>query len=245
MGGKESVRKRTSRKEAFAHAERYKEKDRGPKYKDGNGVRMHANRAGKLCGAKKKNGDKCTMAAGWGTPHPGMGACKWHGGCVPSHVASAAQDQAQTEYRQLLGTEREMNPFEAIMWCIKIRAGEVEWLSKKMSELEEKAWIEETLVGKQFHLFARERTGAMHDLVKFSQIAIQMGIAERYVRLAEVYGQTIAKLIEGILGDLNLSDEQRAMAPKVVHRNLLLIEGNTDVSEEIPLVIEAQASEAA
>jgi hypothetical protein len=142
-----------------------------------------------------------------------------HGGRAPNHVKAAAKN----ELRKLLGKEKEMNPFEAIMWCIRIRAGEVEWLSQKMSELEEKAWVEETLVGKQFHLYARERQAAMQDLVRFSQIAISMGIAERYVRLAEVYGQTIAKLIEAILGRLELTPDQKAKAPMAIRTELLAL----------------------
>jgi hypothetical protein len=157
------------------------------------------------------------MAAGWGTNHPGTGKCKWHGGSMPNHVKAAAKD----ELRKLLGTEKEMNPFEAIMWCIRIRAGEVEWLGQKMAELEKDAWVESTLVGKQFHLYARERQAAMQDLVRFSQIAISMGIAERYVRLSEVYGQTIAKLIEKVVYKLDPSKEQITRLPVAVREALL------------------------
>jgi hypothetical protein len=181
------------------------------------GARGHAILVGVQCGAKKRNGGKCTMAAGWGTNHPGTGKCKWHGGSMPNHVKAAAKD----ELRKLLGTEKEMNPFEAIMWCIRIRAGEVEWLGKKMADLERDAWVESTLVGKQFHLYARERQAAMQDLVRFSQIAISMGIAERYVRLSEVYGQTIAKLIEKVVNKLDPSPEQRARLPVAVREALL------------------------
>lgn len=235
------------RKEAFEHAEKYRTKDRRKhngtdKTPDGGYARTIKN-WGSRCGAKKRNGEKCTLAAGWGTPHPGQGSCKHHGGCVRSHVRKAAKDEANAEYRKLLGTPQEMNPFEAIMWCIKIRAGEVQWLSEEMQRLEEKAWIEETIAGKQFHIYVRERKDAMLDLVKFSEIAIKMGIAERYVRLAEVYGETIAKLIDGILGDLNLSDEQRKLVPMAVHRHLLLVEGGTNVEQELP-VIEARATQA-
>jgi hypothetical protein len=174
-----------------------------------------------VCGANKRNGGVCQMAAGWGTPHPGIGACKLHGGAAPNHVKAAAKE----ELRRLLGQEKEINPFEAIMWCIRIRAGEVEWLTEKMADLEKEAWVEETLVGKQFHLYARERQAAMGDLVRFSQIAISMGIAERYVRLAEVYGHTIAKLIEAVLSDpqLGLTAEQKAVAPQVIRRQLVAI----------------------
>lgn len=48
------------------------------------------------CGGKKKQGDgTCTQPAGWGTPHPGTGRCKLHGGCAPSSVAAGIQAQAE------------------------------------------------------------------------------------------------------------------------------------------------------
>jgi hypothetical protein len=189
--------------------------------KDLRTTRRNALKSGNVCDAKKRGGGLCGLAAGWGTDHPGIGKCKFHGGLAPNHVKAAAK----TELRRLLGVEKEMNPFEAIMWCIRIRAGEVEWLSQKLGELEEKRWIEDTLVGKQFHLFARERQAAMGDLVRFSQIAISMGIAERYVRLAEVYGHTIAKLIDSVLKDpeLGLTPEQLSVAPRVIRRQLLAV----------------------
>lgn len=36
-----------------------------------------------ICGARKRDGsdDVCKRPAGWGTPHPGTGRCKLHGGC--------------------------------------------------------------------------------------------------------------------------------------------------------------------
>jgi hypothetical protein len=192
------------------------------------GAAAQANTMGVQCGGKKRGGGRCTLAAGWGTVHPGTGKCKLHGGSAPNHVKAAAK----SELRKLLGEEKEMNPFEAIMWCIRIRAGEVEWLSQKVSELQEKAWIEETLVGKQFHLYARERQAAMNDLVRFSQIAINMGIAERYVRLAEVYGHTIAKLIEGVLGRLDLTDAQKAKAPVAIRAELMLMQADEVIDVE-------------
>jgi len=215
--GRNSQKER--RKEAFE-----KVKGRKPiisKKPPRKGMTQQAAKMGVTCSAKKKSGGKCGMAAGWGTNHPGIGPCKLHGGTTPQHVRAAAK----SELRNLLGEEKEMNPFEAIMWCIRIRAGEVEWLGQKMGELEEKDWVEETLVGKQFTLFARERQAAMADLVRFSQIAISMGIAERYVRLAEVYGHTIAKLIQAVLDDpeMGLTPEQKAVAPRVIRRQLLAV----------------------
>jgi hypothetical protein len=77
------------------------------------------------CGAKKRQGGLCSMPAGWGTNHVGVGHCRQHSGNTPTHVKSAAS----AEYRKLLGTPVEINPVDALLMCIKIRAGEIKWLS--------------------------------------------------------------------------------------------------------------------
>lgn len=186
------------------------------------------------CGAKKRTGGLCTLSSGWGTNHPGIGKCKFHGGKAPGHVKAAAK----AEYRRLLGTPLEINPLDAILWCIKIRAGEVKWLSDRMHELDEKHWIEDTMVGKQFHLYARERQHAMADLARFSQMAVSLGIAERAVKLAETYGELLARYTKGLLDDLwpHLDAEGRAKAPQVVRRHLLVLDGGVAPPEPVALL---------
>jgi len=178
-----------------------------------------------FCGAKKKGGGLCTLGAGWGTDHFGTGKCKLHGGATPAHIRSAVKD----EYRKLFGTPMEINPLDALLWCIKVRAGEVKWLSDRMAELKPEEFIENTMLGKQFHLYARERQKAMSDLVKFSQIAIGLGIADRAVKLAETYGQLLAAYTQGLLDDLwpYLSEEGRSRAPSFVRNRLLAMDAGT------------------
>jgi hypothetical protein len=161
------------------------------------------------------------MAAGWGTPHPGIGKCKLHGGSTPTQVKSAATETM----RQLLGKPVEITPEEAILKCIHIRQGEVVWLTQRIAELEEKHWVEDTMLGKQFHLYARERQAAMRDVAKFAAMAISMNIEERRVRLAENYGELLAQLIKGIIDDLmpSLSEEGRQQVPAIVKRHLVAL----------------------
>src|SRR5215472_13987030 len=91
-----------------------------------------------FCGAKKKNGGLCTLGAGWGTDHAGTGKCKLHGGSTPAHILNAAA----TEYRKLFGTPMEINPLDALLWRIKLRAGEVNWQRDRMTELKPEEFIE-------------------------------------------------------------------------------------------------------
>lgn len=54
------------------------------------------------CGAKKRQGEGvCARPAGWGTPHPGSGSCKLHGGNTPNGQISAATEQAKRELAAL------------------------------------------------------------------------------------------------------------------------------------------------
>jgi hypothetical protein len=179
-------------------------------------------KVGVICGArKKKTSGVCQLPAGWGTNHYGIGSCRLHGGTTINHVKAAAKE----EYRRLLGRPLEINPLDGLLWCIKISAGEIKWLSDRMAELDEKEFTEDTIAGKQFHLYARERRYRMQDLARYSAQAVNLGIAERAVKLAETYGEMIASLIQGILGDLDLSAEQRARVPQVVRRHLILLDG--------------------
>lgn len=40
-------------------------------------------KAYEICGKKNRAGNPCARPAGWGTPHPGHGPCKLHGGSTP------------------------------------------------------------------------------------------------------------------------------------------------------------------
>lgn len=218
-----------SEKSAYAklkdreRAERKTARNRG-----GNGAA--ARKVGVTCGAKKRHGGACNMPAGWGTIHYGIGKCKLHGGSVPTHVKAAAKE----EFRRLLGNPIETNPYEAILTCIRIRAGEVEWLSNEMHKLDKKTWVEDTMVGKQFHLYARERGAAMDALVRYSQIAVSLGIAERIVKLAETYGEMLANYTKGILDELwpHLDADGRKLAPTIVRKHLIALDGG--MQRELP-----------
>lgn len=182
------------------------------------------------CGANKRTGGKCKLPAGYRTSHFGIGKCVHHGGGTVNHVKSAASE----EYRMLLGNPIEINPLDAILRCISIRNGEITWLTEKMTKLEPNAWEEDTIMGKQFHLYARERTAAMSDLVRYSQIAVNLGIAERAIRLAETYGELLANYTKGVLDDLwpHLDAEGRAKAPALVRARLIALDGGMRPEED-------------
>lgn len=125
---------------------------------------------------------------------------------------------------------------DALMWCVRLTAGEIVWYSDRMAELREDQWIEDTFVGKQLHMFARNRTIAIDRLAKYSKWAIDGGIAERAMRLAEAYGEQLFQLLHGVLTDLDLSPDQRQRAPEIITRHLMALEKRSILNSTNQLV---------
>src|SRR5215471_18422174 len=130
-----SRKKNVERKELMAQV---KKKDAAMDRKKMRADKTRTALAGK-CGAKRRRKRDsgapspeityCQHRAGWGTNHPGVGRCKLHGGNLPTHSLNAYKQDAI-----FMGAEKDINPFDAIMWCIRIKAGEIEWLSEQMKE---------------------------------------------------------------------------------------------------------------
>lgn len=206
-------------------------------------VRQFKMGGGEICGATKASGDPCVLAAGWGTPHPGIGRCKWHGGLNPAQIKKAMND----EMEHLLGFQMEIEPFEALLWCIKITAGEVHWLSLQLSQVSRQEWLELSSQGLKLNIWARQRQEAIERLAKFSKWAIDAGLQERRVQLAEMYGEALGRLIKGILDDLHLDRQQREDSPAIVRRHLALLESrqmsNQYQDQELPLLLGVEPAE--
>lgn len=214
-------------KGVYARAMEAKRKEATQKKRDRRNRGAKLKREGGACGAKRRKGGTCGLPAGYGTTHKGFGACKYHGGNVPNHIKKAAKDQAV-----LMGAPIDINPLDALIWCIKLTAGEVAFCTQQMEILEEDEWLEHTMIGKQVHVWAKERQKAIDRLAKFSKDALALGIADRAVRLAEQYGSTIARYTKGLLDDLELTDEQIKRAPLVVRKHLALLEGGGPITDE-------------
>jgi hypothetical protein len=194
------------------------------------------------CAAKTRNGGTCRKRAGEGTSHLGEGRCKLHGGASPqaelAGVVTLARREAAT-----MGRPLEVNPHDAILECIRIAAGEVQYASEQIITLEHDdavgpvttmverdAWGEQAVSYKQetkgppaLNIWIAVRHQAMDRLVNYSKVALAAGVAERQVKLAETQGHLLANVIRGVLRDLGVAD--RPEVPAVVRRHLTLVAG--------------------
>jgi hypothetical protein len=106
------------------------------------------------------------------------------------------------ELNQMLGYAVEIDPLTALLWCIRITAGEVQYWTRKLATLNEEDLFVKTIGGPQLNPVARQRQAAVDRLAKYSQVAINSGLAERAVRMAEAYGELLANLLYNVVTDL-------------------------------------------
>jgi nucleotide-binding universal stress UspA family protein len=189
-----------------------------------------------LCGGKllKREGH-CTQPAGWGTPHPGTGRCKLHGGSSPSHVASAIAGRIRQE-AATYGAPRDIAPADALLEEVQMAAGHVAWLRAQVAALEPAAltWgvseialkaatefkgtdvTERAALNVWLEAYHRER----RYLLDVCKAALAAGCEERRVRVAEAYGMQLAGAITTILRKLGLTPDQHVIAGQVVPETL-------------------------
>jgi hypothetical protein len=200
------------------------------------------------CGAKTRTGGKCQKTAGWGTSHTGAGRCKLHGGSTTNGELHGNLELARRD-AVVMGAPLPIDPHEAILQAIHIAAGEVQYCSDRIAELDsalvdvttvktrplshgkdgesESTTVEEITRSSEvrLHVWIDARSKAMDRMVAYSAAALKAGVEERQVRVAEKTGQLLASVIGGILEELGVSE--RPEAPAVVRRHLMLVSGSS------------------
>lgn len=148
---------------------------------------------------------------------------------------------------RFMGSPLDVDPHDAILHAIRVTAGEVRYCDEQLRRLSEDELFErplETSVqqlpnGKWVQIEEKRNTevisrwvtlrdDALANLVRYSKWAIEVGIDERRVRVAERVADVIAPLLTDLAADLNLSEEQRRMLPTVISRRLRLLEAASE-----------------
>lgn len=120
------------------------------------------------------------------------------------------------------GTERDINPYIALLEEVRRSAGHVTWLGWKV----ESAPSDEALLGdysQWLKLYIRER----EHLTKVCETAVRLGLEERVVRMEERKAELMARAFIGALEELGLPPEYLERAPAALRRQLLAIEAQS------------------
>lgn len=196
---------------------------------------------GDKCGGKTRSGGKCKLPAGHGTGHPGIGRCDHHGGSTPNHQIHAERVAAEQACARL-ALPIETTASDALRGELARCNGAVHWLQARVAELtaEELVWgtserrvktnpgqgaqagvpqvevIQSAKVHPMYQLWCRERDR----LVTVAAEMSRLGLEERLVRVSEAQGVQLARVVQAILGDLELSAEQQARVIEIVPRRM-------------------------
>lgn len=190
------------------------------------------------CNARRGAKPRCRQKAGYGTSHPGFGACSSHGGATEKAALSAGRAMAIT-----MGAPLKITPFEGLMHCVYVAAGEVMFCEAKVHELnvEDDELIvapessvekqepegyssEERVHQKELHIWIRIRQECLDRLARFCKMVLDARVDERFASVAEGTAGVLANVVGNILDELDLTPEQLERVPAALRRHMLVLE---------------------
>lgn len=180
----------------------------------------------------------------------GQNVCQVHGGATAKSKAAAArrlEAEAAAKAIEKYGGRRDIDPAAALLEEVHRTAGHVSWLESQIAEGQVDI-AQTTLRGVEPSVWMQLYNTERNRLIAVTKAALDAGIAERQVQLAEAQGLMLASVIRAILDDLELSAFQRDKAPGVIRQHLLAasaVRTSADKSADntLPKAPEAEADE--
>ncbi|HEY7598388.1 MAG TPA: hypothetical protein VH741_00555 [Candidatus Limnocylindrales bacterium] len=184
------------------------------------------------CGARRRSDDRngdgvrgqpCRKPAGWGTDHNGIGRCKLHGGLGLGARQQAERIAIERRARvalQRLGQSIEIEPAEALLNLVGEAAANVAYLASEVGSLGSLTAIPQVMTrageviddGEYIRAIVRLYNEERDRLARTAKAALNAGVAERQVRLAEAHGRELVRIVVAVLGRLDLTQEQTVAA---------------------------------
>lgn len=166
------------------------------------------------CGAKTRTPDRhpCRKPAGWGTPTPGFGRCRLHGGATPAGKVNAARLEAKAA--AALGAEVDLDPTAALELAVRLVGGEVAFLRGKLREAEEAGdeAAQRALAG----IFA----ASVERLARVGKVASDADVAEARLRLDSLVLDKLGSAVSAAIEDAGLDPDARARLDTALHQRL-------------------------
>ena len=163
----------------------------------------------------------CTRPAGWGTPHPGYGTCKLHGGSAPGAIIKATKAIVHDEAKELAGILGEPDPIGDPMVEMFRMAGQVkQWntvATQKLSELQELDSTDRQGVERIkpiVELWERSADRAM----LFYEKLVKLGLMQFKLKIQTEHATLLADIIRGVIHshELGLTGPQIATAMRLI-----------------------------
>lgn len=130
----------------------------------------------------------------------------------------------------VMGLPIQVDPSDALTWCVSIAAGEVRYFTQRIAELShDDVVVKKRTVSREYgegekghkdvktvstgsdvelHILIRERQRAVDRLARLSKMALDAGVAERAVALAERQGDIMVHVIQQVVEALGLTPKQ-------------------------------------
>lgn len=177
----------------------------------------------KWCGAKKRDGSgTCHRPAGWGTPHPGIGRCKLHGGSTKSHVNAAYEQVLDQQVRKVLA-ELDVTPVDDPLSVLAGLLGQAvafkDALAQRVNDLHELRY-EDMKGAEQLRSEVVLWERALDRCEKFASSMAKLNIDDRLLAISERQADQVAGALNAALGGLGLSYEQQREAKRVLAERL-------------------------
>jgi P27 family predicted phage terminase small subunit len=173
------------------------------------------------CGGKKKQGEgTCGRPAGWGTPHPGTGRCKLHGGCAPSSRVAALNAQAE-QLMWRYDAPPVTNPLEALTRLAGRAAAWEEEIGRRVNELRSLRY--EGIGGEQLRAEIAVMERAMDRLGRLLVDIAKLNIEERLAGVRKQTADMLERALDKALTASGLDLHGQAAAREEFRRNLKVV----------------------
>lgn len=187
---------------------------------------------GMKCTAKKTNGEPCKA---WAIK--GLDKCRVHcGEKLEKAKAKGAKNLALKKVGEMLAAVRkvsadDVNPLDELLGVIAEEAREMALLTDLVGDLETEEAQDKSLYGPNHtgdqvpHVLKKMLDDTRDRLAKHCKMALDAGVAERQVQIAEEQGAQIAQVFIHVIDDpgLDLSREQKHALKQAGARHLRLL----------------------
>lgn len=163
------------------------------------------------CGANGRSGKPCGHPAGYGTDHPGIGRCKFHGGSTPNHVRSAQMVMA-TRACETLGIPIETDGITALTNRLWEAEGDLCFYREQVAELGvditemEEGGGEFAASRRVPHVLVTLYHQAEERSAKIAAECVKAGIEQRRLDLDQARAAEVFRCVAEALKAMGLSD---------------------------------------